>query len=158
MVNAGEQGPAVGDKVGRVKAMGFSILAYSVFTGACYFATEPWHLAVFRFLAALGTLRRHGPMTPSQLASHESIKRPSATAMIARMEELGYATRTPDPRDGRSCSVTLTSEGEQLVVSSRRRRDEYLARSLAQMDAAERTTLAAATELLERMLAQDGCR
>jgi SHS family sialic acid transporter-like MFS transporter len=44
----------LGDKIGRVKAMGWSILAYSVFTGACYFAREPWHLAVFRVLAALG--------------------------------------------------------------------------------------------------------
>jgi len=44
----------LGDKIGRVKAMGLSILAYSLFTGACYFATAPWHLAAFRFLAALG--------------------------------------------------------------------------------------------------------
>ncbi len=44
----------LGDKVGRVRAMAFSILCYSVFSGAGYFAHDPWHLAVFRFLAALG--------------------------------------------------------------------------------------------------------
>jgi MFS transporter, SHS family, sialic acid transporter len=44
----------LGDKLGRVSAMGISILTYSLFTGACYFAQEPWHLGVFRFLAALG--------------------------------------------------------------------------------------------------------
>jgi MFS transporter, SHS family, sialic acid transporter len=44
----------LGDRVGRVKAMSFSILTYSVFTGLGFFAQEPWHLAVFRFLAALG--------------------------------------------------------------------------------------------------------
>ena len=34
--------------------MTFSILAYSLFTGCGYFATEPWHLGLFFFLAALG--------------------------------------------------------------------------------------------------------
>ena len=44
----------LGDKVGRVRAMTFSILAYSLFTGCGYFATESWHLGLFFFLAALG--------------------------------------------------------------------------------------------------------
>ena len=34
--------------------MAISILAYSIFTGACYFAAQPWQLAVLRFAAALG--------------------------------------------------------------------------------------------------------
>jgi MFS transporter, SHS family, sialic acid transporter len=44
----------LGDKFGRVRTMIFSILAYSIFTGCGYFATQPWHLGVFFFLAALG--------------------------------------------------------------------------------------------------------
>ena len=44
----------LGDKIGRVKAMSLSILCYSLFTGLIYFATEPWHLAAVRFVAALG--------------------------------------------------------------------------------------------------------
>ena len=44
----------LGDRLGRVRAMVVSILAYSVFTGCCYFATAPWQLGCFRFLAALG--------------------------------------------------------------------------------------------------------
>lgn len=44
----------LGDKIGRVRAMVLSILAYSIFTGAGYFATEAWHLGVCRFLASLG--------------------------------------------------------------------------------------------------------
>lgn len=44
----------LGDRVGRVKAMSLSILCYSLFSGAAYFAHEPWHLAAFRFIAALG--------------------------------------------------------------------------------------------------------
>ena len=44
----------LGDKLGRVRAMSLSILCYSAFTGLSYFATEPWHLAASRFVAALG--------------------------------------------------------------------------------------------------------
>jgi MFS family permease len=44
----------LGDKIGRVRAMMLSILAYSLFTGCCYFARAPWHLGSLRFLAALG--------------------------------------------------------------------------------------------------------
>lgn len=44
----------LGDKIGRVRAMSLSILCYSVFTGLVYFASEPWHLLLTRFVAALG--------------------------------------------------------------------------------------------------------
>jgi MFS family permease len=44
----------LGDRIGRVRAMSLSILTYSLFTGAGYFATQPWHLGALRFIAALG--------------------------------------------------------------------------------------------------------
>ena len=44
----------LGDRIGRVKAMTWSILVYSGFTGLCYFAQEPWQLAALRSIAALG--------------------------------------------------------------------------------------------------------
>ncbi|MCL5097393.1 MAG: MFS transporter [Candidatus Omnitrophica bacterium] len=44
----------LGDRLGRVRSMVLSILAYSIFTGCCYFVTAAWQLGVFRFLAALG--------------------------------------------------------------------------------------------------------
>ena len=44
----------LGDRIGRVKAMSYSILFYSVFSGVCYFASDPTHLAAARFMAALG--------------------------------------------------------------------------------------------------------
>lgn len=44
----------LGDRIGRVRAMTFSILCYSLFAGVSYFAREPWQLGAFRFLGALG--------------------------------------------------------------------------------------------------------
>lgn len=44
----------VGDRLGRSRALMLTILTYAMFTGLSFFATEWWHLLVFRFLAALG--------------------------------------------------------------------------------------------------------
>lgn len=44
----------LGDKIGRTRAMVWSVLAYSLLSGLCAFATDPWQIAVLRFLAALG--------------------------------------------------------------------------------------------------------
>ena len=44
----------LGDRLGRTKSLGFSILCYSLFTGACYFARSPGELLILRFLACHG--------------------------------------------------------------------------------------------------------
>lgn len=44
----------LGDRIGRVKAMALSILTYSLVTGFGYFAGDPTHLALVRFISALG--------------------------------------------------------------------------------------------------------
>ena len=44
----------LGDRIGRTRAMIWSVLAYSVFSGLCAFAVAPWQIGALRFLAALG--------------------------------------------------------------------------------------------------------
>jgi MFS family permease len=44
----------IGDKLGRSRALCLTILTYAVFTGLSFFATQWWHLLVFRFFTALG--------------------------------------------------------------------------------------------------------
>jgi SHS family sialic acid transporter-like MFS transporter len=44
----------LGDRIGRVRAMSWSVLCYSLFSAAGFWATEPMHLAAVRFVAALG--------------------------------------------------------------------------------------------------------
>jgi predicted MFS family arabinose efflux permease len=44
----------IGDRIGRSKALALTILTYACFTGLSFFATQWWHLLIFRFLAALG--------------------------------------------------------------------------------------------------------
>jgi MFS family permease len=44
----------LGDLLGRSRALSLTILTYAACTGLSFFATEWWHLLIFRFLAALG--------------------------------------------------------------------------------------------------------
>jgi SHS family sialic acid transporter-like MFS transporter len=44
----------LGDRVGRVRAMQWSILTYSLFTGLCAFVQTPEQLGLLRFIASLG--------------------------------------------------------------------------------------------------------
>lgn len=42
------------DRIGRKKTMSLTIIMYSLFTCVSAFSTEWWHMAVFRFLVAMG--------------------------------------------------------------------------------------------------------
>ena len=102
--------------------------------------------------AALATIEREGPLTPSALAERERIQRPTATRAVARLEEMSLVTRTPDPADARVCHVAITSTGATLLKRIRSRKNEYLARTLRALTPAERETLAEAAAILERLL------
>jgi DNA-binding MarR family transcriptional regulator len=106
--------------------------------------------------AALATIDRHGPLTPSELADRERIKRPTATRVIAWLEEAGLVDRTRDPQDGRSSLVTLAPAGRVLLDRVRTRKDVYLARRLRELYPEERATLDRAAAILERVLEGDG--
>ena len=99
--------------------------------------------------AALGTIANHGPLTPSELADRERIRRPNATKVIARLEADGLVVRTEAPADRRSSLISLTGAGRRLLRESRSRKDAYLAQRLEQLSPSEQEALA---DLLERLL------
>jgi DNA-binding MarR family transcriptional regulator len=102
--------------------------------------------------AALATIERRGPLTPSELAAYERIQRPTATRVIARLEEAGLIERAADPADGRSSLVSISREGRALLEAVRTRKDAFLARRLEELDADEIATLERAAEILEQVL------
>jgi DNA-binding MarR family transcriptional regulator len=102
--------------------------------------------------SALATIERHGPLTPSRLAELERVRRPTATRVLARLEEDGLVARTADPDDGRCRVIGLTADGRARLRGIRTRRTAYLARRLEGLSAEELRTLEEAAELLERML------
>jgi DNA-binding MarR family transcriptional regulator len=104
--------------------------------------------------AALSTIEREGPLTPSALAQAERIQRPTATRVVARLEQAGLVTRTSDPADGRVSHVAITAEGRALLKRIRSRKNQYLAQRLRTLTPTELQTLADAAALLERLREQ----
>jgi DNA-binding MarR family transcriptional regulator len=102
--------------------------------------------------AALATIERHGPLTPSALAELERVQRPTATRIVARLEDTALVERTSDPADGRSFTVDATPKGRALMGKLRTRKNAYLARRLHRLDDADLATLERAAEILERLL------
>jgi DNA-binding MarR family transcriptional regulator len=103
-------------------------------------------------VAALATVERHGPLSPSELAELERIKRPTATRIVRHLEDGGLIERVNHPADGRSSILTVTADGRALLKRLRERKTAYLAKRLGAMEAEDRRTLERAAELLEGML------
>ena len=104
--------------------------------------------------AALATVERHGPLTPSELAEAERVKRPTATRTLRVLSEAGLVERAPDPEDGRSALVSITAAGRERLRRLRGRKNAYLARRMRDLPAADVETLERAAAILEEILEQ----
>jgi DNA-binding MarR family transcriptional regulator len=102
--------------------------------------------------SALATIERRGPLTPSELAEAERVRRPTATRVVARLEDAGLVERASDPSDGRISLVNASADGRALLRRMRSRKDAYLSRRLRDLEPKEVAALERATEVLERML------
>lgn len=102
--------------------------------------------------AALVTVERRGPLTPSELAEIERVKRPTATRTLRVLSEAGLVERAPDPEDGRSALVSITPAGRERLRRMRRRKNAYLARRMRNLPASDVETLERAAQILEGIL------
>lgn len=79
----------LGDRIGRAKAMSFSILTYSTMAGAAYFSTSPEQLLIYWFLACTGV----GGMWPNGVALvsevWSSMSRPMVAGVIGTSANIG---------------------------------------------------------------------
>jgi DNA-binding MarR family transcriptional regulator len=102
-------------------------------------------------VAALATIERHGPLTPSEIAEIERVKRPTITRTLGCLEREELIDRAPDPADGRSALVSVNAAGRERLRRLRGRKNAYLARRMRDLSAEEVETLERAAEILERM-------
>jgi DNA-binding MarR family transcriptional regulator len=102
-------------------------------------------------LSAMSVLLNSGDLLMGELAAAEKVQPPSMTRIVNGLEERGLVARTADPRDRRQCLVSLTEPGRQILLDNRRRRDEWLARRLAELTPAERQVLGKAIVILEKV-------
>lgn len=102
-------------------------------------------------VAALATIERHGPLTPSEIAAIERVKRPTITRTLGCLEREGLIDRASDPADGRSSLVSVNGAGRERLRRLRGRKNAYLARRMKDLTDEEVETLERAAEILERM-------
>lgn len=107
-------------------------------------------------LAALATIERHAPLTPTRLADIEGVKRPTATRVINHLIESGMVERLKDPNDGRSCHLVLTEAGSGHLAEARSRKSAYLARLFDSLPDEDVATLERAAIILEDALEDSG--
>ena len=102
-------------------------------------------------LAALSTLKRHGPMSPGELAGHERVQPPSMTRVVVALEGMGLVTRTPHPTDGRQVVIELTESAEGLLSAEAQAREAWLTGRLSELTPQERDVLREAAEIMDKL-------
>ena len=102
-------------------------------------------------LSAMAVLLNSGDLLMGELAAQEKVQPPSMTRIVNSLEAGGYVARRPDSRDHRQCLVALTDSGREVLLANRRRRDQWLAVRLAELDPADREILRHAVRVLEKV-------
>jgi MFS family permease len=80
----------LGDRIGRVRAMVWSVLTYAIFSGLCGFAQAPWQIAVLRFLAALGMGGEWSLGVALVMEVWPSKSRPMLAGLIGAASNVGF--------------------------------------------------------------------
>ncbi|RFU47662.1 MarR family winged helix-turn-helix transcriptional regulator [Paraburkholderia sp. DHOC27] len=105
-------------------------------------------------LRVLSRLDREGPATVTALARAEGIRPQSMGETVAALKAVGFVSGKPDPNDGRQTVLSLTPACVKAIKSGRAANDDWLSKAIsARLEASEQEQLAAAIELLKRIIA-----
>jgi DNA-binding MarR family transcriptional regulator len=106
-------------------------------------------------IAVLQRLEREGPATVSSLARAEGMRPQSMGTLVAALESAGHISGAPDPDDGRQTLWSLTDTFREWLRQGRAARQDWLSRTIeARLSDAEQQQLAAAVELLKRLVSE----
>ena len=106
--------------------------------------------------SVLSRLAKGGPVSASDLAAAEQVRPQSMAATLGGIDRHGLIRREPDPYDGRRRLISLTDAGRAVIVGSRRAREEWIARALAEdFSEGERQTIIEALTLLDRLASRE---
>ncbi|MDB5003684.1 MAG: hypothetical protein JWQ34_1909 [Mucilaginibacter sp.] len=82
--------------------------------------------------STLSLLYQHKAMLPSKLAAMEKITNQSMSTILNHLLQLGCITRTASKTDKRKVNISLTVEGERLLLQMRNERDQWLSKAITQ--------------------------
>jgi DNA-binding MarR family transcriptional regulator len=105
--------------------------------------------------SALVTIELHSKLRIGDLAEREGVSPPTATRLVASLEERGLVERETDSADRRSSYVSVTLAGSEQLAWARRVRTAKLAQRLATLCDADVERLLDVLPLLEALAADD---
>jgi DNA-binding MarR family transcriptional regulator len=105
--------------------------------------------------SALAMVDSHGPLRIGDLAEREGVSAPTATRVVASLEELTLLSRASDPSDRRTSYIALTDEGREKLESTRRTQSTQLVQRLSEMPAQDVRKLVELLPILESLLTED---
>jgi DNA-binding MarR family transcriptional regulator len=98
------------------------------------------------------------PHRITELAAREGITQPAVTQLVNRLQRRGWVERRTDPGDGRVVLVALTGAGREALERVRAEYRALLHEEMAALDDEEIEMLAAAVEILDRLIDRLGGR
>jgi DNA-binding MarR family transcriptional regulator len=105
--------------------------------------------------SALVTVETHGPLRIGDIAEREGVSAPTATRLVASLEEHGLVERETDVSDRRSSRVSLTDQGRQQLELARQIRTAKLAQRLSTLSEQDVRRLVDVLPLLEELASDD---
>jgi DNA-binding MarR family transcriptional regulator len=102
-------------------------------------------------ITVLSHLYRHGPSTPSDIATAEHQHPQSLTRVFADLHSTGLVSRSPSERDGRQAVLAITDAGRDVLTADMAHRDAWLQRALHTLTDTEVGVLRIAAEVLDRL-------
>lgn len=103
--------------------------------------------------SVLARLDDEGPATTAALARAEYVRPQSMRLTLGALESQGLVERAADPTDGRKSVISITGTGRATLAAVRAAKHNWLAEAIAaELDGAERRTVAEAAELIDRLV------
>jgi DNA-binding MarR family transcriptional regulator len=105
--------------------------------------------------SAMVSIDNNGSLRIGDLAERERVSAPTATRLVAGLEEAGLLQRSSDPTDRRIAHVSLTEQGRAKLELARSVGTASLAKRLEAMPEADVGRLAELLPILESLLDTD---
>lgn len=111
-----------------------------------------WHLLVRLFAEEM----RHGPggLSPTYLSKCQDVSKNTISALLRGLEEQGLIERALDPGDRRGFRIRLSATGRDMVRAMAPLHFQELNELVAGLSAADRATLIALLDKLQRSLVE----
>ena len=117
-------------------------------------ALQPFDLKLAQ-LDMLMNLYRHPGMSQHDLARKLLVGRSNITMLLPQLEKHGLLTRESDPRDKRVLRLTLTQQGEDLLMEALKVYTELIDRVMAQSSPAQCDAMGEQMRRISEMLREE---